>query len=180
MLYGTPCWIDDILDQLAAQLGRMPGMTPDRVFESLADDESHAAQPPADTFITVRPTSFPVLPGLVSGGGRLEMGFDGTFKITLFSRLASDQELRDKRALRERSRSILRFIRSLFAAVEQWSPTVEDATTQAITSILLQPMRLKSFELIPRIIKGAGGASWVTSPSYWNAQFIADISTNPT
>lgn len=175
-LYGTPCWLDDLLDQLAARLARLKGMTADRVFESLADDETNIGLAPADTFIVVRPRSFPTNPRQVAGGGRLTTPFDGTVDIVLYSRLASDREGRDTRALRERSRSVLRFTRDLLQVLQLFSPTEATPDGDGNTlALLTEPMRLKGFEIIPRPVRGSGGQSWVAIPTSWEMKFRADL-----
>lgn len=168
MLYGAPTWVDEILTALAKQVVAKGGFTADRVFESLADDGDHLDNPPADRFVTIRPMSFPAGTPAVTGGGRLLAGFDGVFRLALFCRVSSDQELRDARFLKDQAKGILKQLQAIYTALEQFSPV-----NGAGDCILRQPLRVNQFDIQPRKVARSG---WGVASSTWLAPFTANIS----
>lgn len=163
MTYGTPTWLDEVLTLTCSQLASVCKLPASDVFESLADDTEHAKSPPAKTFIVVRPLSLPVAVG-VGGGGRLNTGVDALLRVAVFQEFASDQELRDTRLLRERSRSIMGLMLKVLSGLQMFTPLRSTGVC-----VLKEPMRLRNLDLSPRRIKES---NWAVAASTWEAPFV--------
>ena len=166
MTYGTPTWLDEVLTLTCSQLVSVCKLPASDVFESLADDAEHARFPPAKTFIVLRPLSLPVAAG-VGGGGRLNTGVDFSFRVSVFQEFASDQELRDTRLLRERSRSIMGMTLKVVNSLQMFSPL-----RSAGVCVLKEPMRMRGLDIAPRRIKET---NWAVVASTWEASFVVTM-----
>jgi hypothetical protein len=169
MLYGDPTWLDDILEAIVAKIASGTGLPKDCVFDSLAEDASHLSFPPADRFITLRPGRFPVGRPGVTGGGRALTGFEGPIRVALFVRLGEDQEFRDTRILRDKSRGAFKLLLKLIDTMQLFAPANKDGK-----GMLREPMRIEDFDFTPRRI---GQTSWVVVPTVWEIKFTAPLST---
>jgi len=167
--FGTQTWVDELLRQCVKKLADVTRLPADCVFETLARDEDHLQFPPADRFVTVTPTTFPVDAPGVSGGGRLTTGFNGRFRTALFARIASDQELRDGRLLRDRVGGALAMQQLILEALQQFSPL-----NSAGACILREPMRIEGWDVQPKTPKA--GTPWAVIASIWNLKFTSNIS----
>ncbi len=166
--FGTPVWVDELLRLLAVQISTRCGFPQDCVFESVAPDADHLSNPPADRFVTLFPSRFPVdVPG-VSGGGRLNTGFDGTIDVKLLVRIASDQEHRSARLLRDATTGLLPLIRKVLDAVQMWNPL-----NTAGASLLREPARLNGFTVRPMSAKD--GSTWAVVETSVSVKFSSDI-----
>lgn len=164
--YGIETTLAAVLEAVADRVVSQAGFSADRVFDTLASDEDHCRFPPADEFVTVTPQRFPADQPTFAGGGRALFGVNGVLRVALLARFASDQELRDSRLLRDRTRAIaLRFL-DVLGALQGYNPpeTPQDATR----CILREPMRSDQFELLPRRVKDG---PWAVLASTWQVKF---------
>lgn len=159
-------WVDDIALAIQANLVAKVGLPEDLIFMSLAADELHEDLPPADRFITIRPTSFPVAPGW-PGGGRTLTGVDGEFRITHFARYGADQELRSAKTLTDTSRGILLKVRELIDAMQCFIPKVPGTNT----AYTRQPMLFRGFQIMP----ARRGSPWSVVATTWGAEFTIPL-----
>lgn len=166
--FGQPTTLSTLLEKLAAQLVSCTGLSSDRVFESLASDAAHLSLPPADRFVAVGGLRFPVDRPGVAGGGRTYTGFEGTVRIALFSRLATDQELRHTAALRAGSKSALAMQDRIIDGLQLFTPVDSSAR-----NILREPMRVVEWSVDPRDHKD--GSAWVVIPSVWSVKFTQSL-----
>lgn len=166
--FGTPATVSAVLDALAARLVAATGLSADRVFESLASDAAHLQYPPADRFVTVSGFRFPAGVG-AAGGGRSDTGFAGSVRVAAFSRLATDQELRHTKALRSGSKAALVLSDKIIDGLQLFQPT-----DPAGAQLLREPMRIESWEIVPRDHKD--GSAWVVVPSVWSVKFTQFLS----
>lgn len=168
-------WLDDLLSAIAANIQAKCGLPADLVFISLADDETHMDCPPGDRFVVVRPTDFPAAPGQMGGGrgvlsggtlvpGTTMIGSVGTFRVSMFTRYASDQEFRDALKLLDKTKGILAALKKVIDAMANFIPLVA-GTSNAMTR---QPMEFKSFGIQPSNLKRG---NWVVVPCYFEAIF---------
>lgn len=172
MQYGTAVWLDTLLDLLAARLVSRAGLPADRVFESLASDQDHCNNPPADQFVTILPTAFPADQPTFAGSGRYLPGFNGQVRVAAFCRFASDQEMRSPRLLKDKTRGVLGLVKKIIDALWGWDlPTAAGAST----SYLREPMRLVNFAIAPKSVKD--GSPWIVVPTVWDVKFSLDISS---
>lgn len=168
--FGQPVWIDDLLARIVAQLVARSGIPQDCVFESVASDQDHLMSPPADRFIVVFPASFPVdFPG-VSGGGRLNTGFDGTVDVKVFSRVTSDQELRSARLFRDATQGLLPLVRKVLDSLQMFIPT-----TSAGAALVREPMRMTPAGFTIRPVNAQDKSTWAVVQSAWSVRFSSDI-----
>lgn len=168
MTFGAATWVDELLRQVVARLATATRLPADCVFETLARDDDHLMFPPSDRFIAVTPTAFPVDAPGVSGGGRLTTGFNGRFRTALFCRIASDQELRDGRLLRDRVGGALAVQLLVLGALQQFQPLNSDGEC-----LLREPMRVEGWDVQPKSPKQ--GTPWAVIASTWSLKFTSRI-----
>lgn len=171
MVFGVPCWADDVLDALpSAVAAGVSGLTADRVFESLLADDDHLKEPPASDFAVVGVRGLTPRSASVTGGGRLTTVTDMAVRVALFARIGDDQALRDRRTLRDRTRSVLRKALRLVQALQMWRPV--DA---AGGCLLVEPGRLSgAIDFAPRK-PGQGAAGWAVAATNWAFSFRAKL-----
>lgn len=189
MHMGVETWLDDILDAISKRIVSKGGFTSDRVFDTLASDEDHCQFPPADQFVTITPQRFPVDQGTFSGAGRYLMGFNGTIRVAVLARFSVDQELRDVRVLRDKTRGILRAFLRVLDALAGYNPPApqpppaNDGFSVSYADgrsacILREPMRPDGFDIQPRRVKQ--GSPWVVVASTWQVKFSAAMPSGDT
>lgn len=170
--FGAPVWVDEILESVRDRIVSFARLPADRVFTTLAGDEDHIQYPPADQFVTVTPAAFPADQPLFSGAGLYAVALTGRVRVAVLAMFASDQELRNTRLLTDRSRGVLRLFQAVLTALQGWEmPTAAGAGT----SHLIEPMRLESFDVIPKRLKA--GTPWAVVSSNWQARFVAGRAT---
>lgn len=172
--FGEETWVDDLLEAISKRVVDKSGLTSDRVFDTLAGDEDHIQFPPADQFVTVTPQRFPMDQPTFSGAGRYLCGFNGSIRVALLCRFAVDQELRDARTLRDKSRGILRVFLKVMDSLQGFNPPGPNREGDGQkTCILREPMRSDGFDVQPRRIKQ--GSPWVVISSTWQVRFSARL-----
>ena len=169
MVFGTPAWLDDLLDRLRAEVRDALSLPDELAFLSLAADGDHLLFPPADRFAVVGGQArFQAHPGQVAGGGRVTTGLAGAVPVRLFSRVATDQELRDADLLKDRTAGLLADARRVVDRLQMWTPTLPDGSCP-----LQQPGRLAGFEVAPKSPRP--GSSWGVVTVGWELLFTASL-----
>lgn len=168
MVNGKETWLDVLLEAVEAKVAAAGVVTRDRVFSSEAADQDLIEAPPADRFVAVRPTSFPISQGIVGGGGRPGTGFDGRILVTAFARHQFDQEFRSGVALKGAD-GTLAMVKAILGALQLYLPTDKDGN-----GLLREPMRLAGFEMNARRMKD-GKSAWSVCATGWELKFTADI-----
>ena len=169
MVFGTPAWLDDLLERLRKEVRDALSLPDDLAFLSLAGDADHLLFPPADRFAAVGgQCRFQAHPGLVAGGGRLDTGLDGVVPVRVFSRVATDQELRDADLLKDRTAGLLADARRVLDRLQMWLPLLDDGTCP-----LRQPGRLAGIEASPKSPRP--GSAWGVVTLGWELAFVAPL-----
>ena len=172
MLFGTATWATELLRQMAARVRDRAGYPPDRVFFSLYDDRTLIRFAPADRFVALRPTGLPVDQPGVTGGGRLNTGFDMKVRAALFVRLTADQEFRSDRHALE-AEGVMAQFRKVLDALQMFEP-VKKAPPAADVGITRQPVRIDpGADVLP--MTAADGTPWAVCVSLWSVPFTSDI-----
>lgn len=169
MINGYGVWLDTLLDAVEAKIATSGVVSRDRVFSSEASDEDHLDAPPADRFVVVRPSAFPVSQPMVTGGGRLQTGFDGRVSVGIFARVQSDQEFRSGRSMKG-TNGTLALTLAVLAALQLYLPTDNDGN-----GLLREPMRLLGFDMVPKRFRRSD-SFWSVVSSSWEMKFTSSIS----
>ena len=171
MLYGQPTWLNYVLTAIRLRVVSQAKFPTEAVFSTLASDEDHTNGPARDRFVLIRPgQQWSANQVQVAGGGATTSQMTGSIGVNFLVRYNLDQELRSSRLLEEVNASVLGQFRDILKALHLFSPT--NATDPTI-SILTQPMRIQSFDMLPRPMKQ--GSPWVTLSSRWEVEFRADL-----
>jgi hypothetical protein len=168
MQFGLPIDPTDLIARFVKQLQAKIGLPADCVFETLADDADHCEFPPADRFVTVTPQRFVRVQSLFAGGGRFAPGWDGTIRVAGLCRFASDQELRNTRELRDKTRSTLALNLKIIDALDGFVMATDDGTG----SYLREPCANSEFDVKPKRVKGG---SWAVVGSTWSVKFCQTL-----
>lgn len=173
--FGQQAWIDEILEECANYLaGALSGMTTDRVFPSIWDDDLHLEFPPADRFITLFAGDFPVDQNNVQGGGAINTPFDAAVVVTMFTRVESDIENRSRQSLVEQVNGVYQFAKQVIAALQMWpGPVVTDDAANTVSK-LRRPARIKPGWRVVRK-KNAQGQRWTVAPATFEMSFVSDL-----
>lgn len=168
MINGIGVWVDTLLEAVEAKVASAGVVPRACVFSSEAADEDHLDGPPADRFVVIRPGTFPVGQPMVTGGGRLQTGFDSRFVVSAFARVQSDQELRSGRAMKGRD-GTLALTLAVLTALQLYMPVDKGGN-----GLLREPMRLVTFDMTPRRMR-AEKSKWSVIPSVWELRFTSNI-----
>jgi hypothetical protein len=166
----------ELLRRFEAHVQENAGLSRDRCFLSLIPPAVHLLSPPADDFITIFPTAFPVWQGVVTGagaalGGPSDLGFDGLVTVHSYNRVAFDQEFRSPAQLSSDTLGVMRRVMDLVAAVQFWTcPDPDDPTT----SPLREPARLADpgIRVEPKNVKTG---TWAVVSTAWSVRFTAMV-----
>lgn len=171
--FGSQIWVPPLLDAVASVLYNGLGLPPDRVFNSIWDDQTLLEFPPADQFITLFAPNFPVDQTDVRGGGSINTAFDAKLHIKLFKRVESDIETRSYQYLNDEVNGVYTFAQQVITILQMW-PGPDDGTG---TSQLRRPMRIMpGFDVDGRTVKD--GKRWGLVKTVWEMSFVANLS-NP-
>lgn len=166
MNFGIPIRVEDLIARLVKQVQLKCGLDAALVFETLADDADHVEFPPADRFITVTPMRFVPVAGHWAGAGRFAPSYDGTFRVACLARFASDQELRNTRELREKTRAAVALMLKVADGLAGFKmPTEADVAA----SHLREPIALPDIEFRPKRVKQT---PWAVVASTWRVPFV--------
>ncbi len=167
MTYGVPTDVSTILQAIQAQIATTSALLPlERTYICIAPADSVERFPPADRWLTISPVRFEAIEGLVAGGGSMTFGLRGRCQIEVWNRLETDAPESDVDALTDPSNGILIFWNSVLAALQLFEPV-----NTAGQCILLEPMRLASFEIVPRIPQ----KPWLRIRSTWETKFNQSV-----
>lgn len=171
--FGYQTWPDELTPELVKRLvADVPGMTTDRVFPSLFPDDWHIEFPPADRFITIYFSNFPVNAPGVSGGGNVTTELESVCVITPFVRLESDPEGRSQQQLSDAVYGVYKLLQQVTTSLQIWDGPVDAATDM---SYFREPMRLSpGFRIDRKTSKGQ--KRWAVCPMSWQIAFVADLS----
>src|ERR1051326_3835407 len=113
----------EFMAQIAQKLvDDVDSMTADRVLLSVWDSDLHLNFPPADRFITLFASDFPVDQKDVTGGGAINTAFDSTLEITLYTRVEADLEGRSGQFYLEQVNGVYSFAFAVISALQMFSP----------------------------------------------------------
>lgn len=168
MINGKPTWIDVLLEKIEEKISADAAVPRDCVYSTEASEQDALESPPADRFVTITPTMFPVGQGMVTGGGRLQTGFDGRFRVSMFARHQSDQEFRSGSALKG-SDGTLALTLAVLSALQLYLPVDE-----AGNGLAREPMRILGFDLTPKRMRGKD-SPWSVVSSTWELKFTSNI-----
>jgi len=142
-------------------------LDPSRIFASLMSDQEIMARAPADQFIAIKPTEFPVWEEAVTGGGNDLLWIDGHWEITYFLRYGVDQGFADDQYLIDPVSGIL----------PKWSLLIHnlqlfDPVNASGTAYLAEPMRLAigGWRNIPT--SRGNIATWGRLKSFWEVKYV--------
>jgi hypothetical protein len=167
MNFGTnPIRVEDLVANLVQQVQSKAGIPRDCVFETLADEQDHCEFPTSDRFILVTPQRFTLVPGGWSGGGRYTPGYDSIFRVAALCRYAADQELRNTRELRDKTRAAIALSLSVLDALSGFTMPTDADPTQ---SYLREPISNVDFDVRPKRVKGG---PWAVVASTWRVNFV--------
>ncbi len=145
-------------------------LDPSRIFASLMSDYDIMARAPADQFIAIKPTEFPVWEAAVEGGGNDVLWIDGHWEITYFLRYGVDQGFADDSYLLDPTNGIL----------PKWSTVIHDLqlfdpVDASGVGFLAEPMRLAigGFRNIPT--SRGNIATWGRLKSYWEVKYVHTV-----
>ena len=152
MLFGcTPISIPDMMGLILEQVQTHAGLASTSVFWTVATDDWHLRCPPNDNFITLYPESFPVWQSVVSGAGNStetnpdfeNLGLDLSTRVTSYTRLNSDQELRATQLMTNQAIGIMAPVTRIIGALQIWTAQVppEDDEVETV-SYLREPCRI--------------------------------------
>lgn len=169
MQFGVAIHPSDLIERLVKQIQSKAGLPAENVFETLAEDADHVEFPPADRFITFRPGRFALVQSHWSGGGRYLPAYDGVFRVACVCRFASDQEFRNTRELRDKTKAATALNLKVLDCLSGWKmPTAVAATA----SYLREPLSNIDFDHLPKRIKQT---SWGVVASQWSVKFVMDL-----
>lgn len=170
--FGAQTWIDELTPAIGDRVvSEVSDMTGDRVFESLYPDDDHLAWPPADRFVTVYGSNFPVDQTDVLGGGSHNTAFDATVVLTVYVRLEADIEGHSVQQLRDEARGVYKLIKEIITALQTWSGPVDSASG---LSKFRRPMRVApGFRVNKKT--GKDGRRWAVSPVSFEVSFVSDL-----
>jgi hypothetical protein len=163
MQFGLPIRPEDLIERLVKQLQAKCGLDSAAVFETLADDADHVEFPPADRFITLTPQRFVQV--YWAGGGRNARAYDGVFRVASICRFASDQELRNTRELRDKTKAAVALNLKVLDCLSGFK-MANDAGTG---SYLKEPVENIDFDFRPKRIKQT---PWSVIGSQWKVNFV--------
>lgn len=169
MQFGLETRPEDLLTRFVERLQVKTGLSTDRVFETLAEDQDHLEFPPADQFITVTPQRFVRSQPLFAGAGRYAAGFDGQIRVATICRFQIDPERRSTQELRNKVRSTLAVNLKVVDALDGWNMP-NDAGTG---SYLREPIACLSYDVLPKRVKGGG--PWSVVASVWSVKFVQTL-----
>lgn len=171
MKFGiTPTTLEVITEQICVRLVARTGLPRTVLFETLANDREHLESPPADRFILIRVDPFSIHDGIAAGALRESKAIDARIETALFCRY-SDNEFRNAKAMRDKTRSTLALWRLVFDALHGWEmPLPTDATK----SYLREPCRLIGGALEPQRLKEG---PWSKISATWNTPFLQETPT---
>lgn len=136
--FGTPTWVDEVLDLVEARVADGSGLPRDKVFSYAGEPADLAGTPPGEKFIACWFTGLPVMPGYVAGGGAAHTAFDSTLRLDVFVRLGTDKQLQDTKLLRDASHGFAKLVRRTVKAVQVWHGVAAGADS----SPFIEPTRM--------------------------------------
>lgn len=162
-------WVDGLLDRLEAYVVSQSIYPAEAIFAFLGKPADLLQNPPRDAFCTITPANMAPRQELVEGGGNDVPQFDSTFTFCQFARLWQDQQLKDARRLKDKSRGLAQAVLKLVKALQLWEAA--DDTTEA--SPLIEPGRLVGSI---RFNGRDTPLGWASVESTWELKFKADLS----
>ena len=150
--FSTPTALETILQAIAAQLVSANVATTATQVIICVDVKMFEEESPTDVFFTLTPGRFSVDKNFVVGTGRLALKVDGRVAVGVWGRLGTDYPNRDSNWLTDAANGVLPRFAILLGALEQFVPPDGSGG-----SLLVEPMRLASFEAVPRKIKPGWG-----------------------
>jgi hypothetical protein len=173
--YGAQTWIDVLQKGVQDYLvNTIPGLSRDRIFPSVWDDDLHTEFPPADFFLTLFVPDSPVDQTDVTGGGAINTAFDSTLLVTLFLRLEADLENRSPQFLAEQVGGVYARTKTVISALQMWpGPTITGPDGSAISQ-LRRPLRLRPGWRVTRRANRAG-QRWGVVPISFEMSWVADL-----
>lgn len=170
--FGAQTWPDRFMPALLKRVSdSVRGMTTDRVFQSVWSDEDHLRFPPADRFVAVRATQFPVDQRDVDGGGSINTAFDSTVVTTLFVRL-EELENRSTRLMSDDSNGVYKAALELITGLQTWEGPVDPSTG---LQHFRRPMRLSTGWSVQPKSGGQKDTRWSVVPVMWQVSFVSDL-----
>ena len=170
--FGEHQWPDRFMPDIAARIAdNVSGMDRNLVFSSVYDDSVHLEWPPADRFVTLFTSSFPVDQPDVSGGGEYNTPFDCKLIVTAFCRLEADPEVRSTQELEDATFGVYRFLKDILTALQMYPGAILTGDT---LYYLRRPLRISpGFEI--RKKSGKASTRWAVAPMTFEMSFVADL-----
>jgi len=166
--FGSPTWMDDVLEAVEIRVSAAANFPRSRVFSYAGEPADLLEAPQAEQFVTCWFESLQVDQELLIGGGPANTGLDDVLLIEVFQRFNLDRESQDSKLLRSKSIGFAALVKRIGKAFQGWFPT--DST--GLISTLREPTRVLGFQFRPR--KPANG--WARAAVRISARFIADLS----
>lgn len=171
MSYGSHVWPPQLLGPIYERVAdSVAGLTRDRVFSSLWDEDDHLKWPPADRFVTGLMANFPVDQRDVSGGGNYNTAFDAVTVLTAYVRLDADIENRSTQQLTDEVNGVYTFCQDIIACLQTWDGPVMSDDLRAFR----RPMRIAPGWQIRKKSAGAK-ARWAVAPMSFETSFVANL-----
>lgn len=148
MQFGMyPITPGDLLGRLETFVKQNCGLSGEDVFLTSAPNNFHLEFPPSDKFVAIVPQNFPVWQSVVTGAGQSlfaapgveNLGFDARIRMSVFTRLNTDQEFRQSQLITSDTLGILGTAINLVGAVQFWTAPTDDTANY---SYLREPMRI--------------------------------------
>ncbi|HYE77928.1 MAG TPA: hypothetical protein VEI97_08080 [bacterium] len=173
MTFGRPTTLPEVLQALKRRVWECLEFAEEYVFVGLDLKDLEAEGGPADQFAVLTNPRAQVMAGDVTGGGADALAMDGRLELDLWARLETDEAYRDTAALEDATLGILQRWRRLLkrgTGLQLFAPLPESGGTQ---SLLIEPMRLVSWELRPRTPR----VGWTRHVSAWEVKWLEDTTS---
>lgn len=170
---GAHVWVDDFMPVVAQRIvDRIPGLTRDKVFQSVWSEADHLRWPPDDRFVALYAHRFPVDQTDVTGGGELNTAFDAGVRATAFVRVESDIENRSGQFMEDQVRAVTLFAQQVITALHMFDP--DNPFNSAGLKMFRWPMRVvPDWTIQP--MSGANGSRWGVVPMNFVCSYVADL-----
>jgi hypothetical protein len=173
MTFDGSIWLDALLERLESHLAARAVYPASQIFAYIGDGADLLDHPPAEQFLSIGVRELGPNQGVVTGGGRVVPQFDAVIVCTQYARVWADRAKQDARLLKDRSRGLLRALRSLTVAMQLWdaapAPTTPGAT---VHSPLAEPVRMPG---AARFNGRRPVFGWASVESTWELKFRADL-----
>lgn len=155
-LYGAATDPSKFMPLLAQQVAdSVDGLKRDRVFRSNYEPAFHLEFPPADRFVTLFLSDFPVGQPGVSGGGRITTTFNSKLEVNAFVRLEADIEGRSTSFFEDQAAGQDAFVHAVIGSLQMWDGPLDDdgATFQFVRPARLDP----GYRVVRKTVNGPSG-----------------------